>query len=576
MRKTIFLYIFLLSQICTWVTASEVRLKFIETSDVHGNFFPYDFINKSNSGGSLARIHSLVTEKRKEFNDNLILIDNGDILQGTPVPYYYNYMDTVSPHLCAEMMNYMGFNVGNMGNHDVEVGKNVFDRWIKDCNFPVLGANIVDVKKELPYLRPYEVIERDGVKIVILGMITPAIPIWLPENLWTGLRFDDMEKTARRWMRIIQKTENPDLVIGVFHAGQFDKLVAGKYKDNASLSVARNIPGFDIVMFGHDHIQECKKIVNVEGDTVLVVNPGNDGIAVADIDVTLLMENGKVKRKSIAGAVTSVNQFNPSQEFMAHFGPQFGAIEAFVSKEIGTFTKTISTRDAFFGSAPFVDFIHSLQLDISGADISFTAPFSYDATIHQGGVTVGDMFILYKYENLLYTMELTGKEIKDYLEYSYNMWTSRMRSPKDHLLNLKSGKKRYSGFNPLKYISFNFDSAAGINYTVDVSKKKGHKVNIISMADGSPFELDRKYRVALNSHRGNGGGELLSRGARIPNDKLNERIISSTDKDLRYYVIRYIEEKKIINPVALNQWKFIPEEWAAQAAERDYEILFSK
>lgn len=572
-----FLLLFILFNVCaTYATPSEVRLKFIETSDIHGNFFPYDFLNKANSGGSLARVHSLVTEKRKVFNDNLILIDNGDILQGSPVPYYYNYMDTISPHLCAEMMNYMGFDVGNMGNHDIEVSKPVFDRWISDCNFPVLGANIIDVKKGMPYLPPYKVIERGGVKIVILGMITPAVPIWLPENLWEGLRFDDMERTARKWMRIIQKTENPDLVIGLFHAGQFDKLVAGKYKDNASLSVARNIPGFDIVMMGHDHVQECKKIVNVEGDTVLVVNPGNDGLAVADIDVTLLVESGKVKRKLITGALTSVNQYNPSQEFMKHFAHQFGEIESFVSKEIGSFTETITTRDAFFGPAPFVDFIHRLQLDISKADISFTAPFSYDASIKKGGVTVGDMFVLYKYENLLYTMELTGKEIKDYLEYSYDMWTDRMKSPKDHLISMKKGKKRYSGFNPLKNISFNFDSAAGIIYTVDVTRKKGQKINIISMADGSPFDLTKKYKVALNSHRGNGGGELLSKGAKIPNDKLSERIINSTDKDLRYYVIKYIEQERVINPVSLNQWKFIPEDWAAQAAERDYDILFRK
>ena len=174
----------------------EVKLKFVETSDVHGNYYPYNFIEDKAWNGSLARVHAFVEKKREIYKDNLILVDNGDILQGQPTAYYYNFIDTVSIHLTADMMNYMGYNVGNMGNHDVEPGHAVYDRWIKECNFPVLGANIVRVSDGTPYLKPYEIIVRDGVKIAILGMITPAIPTWLPEALWQGLRFDDMEETA--------------------------------------------------------------------------------------------------------------------------------------------------------------------------------------------------------------------------------------------------------------------------------------------------------------------------------------------------------------------------------------------
>ena len=123
------------------------------------------------------------------------------------------------------MMNFMGYNAGNMGNHDVETGRTVFDRWAGDCRFPILGANIVDTATGETHFKPYEVLERDGVKIVVLGMITPAIPVWLSENLWKGLRFDDMEETARKWMKIIREQEKPDLVIGMFHAGQDAQLM---------------------------------------------------------------------------------------------------------------------------------------------------------------------------------------------------------------------------------------------------------------------------------------------------------------------------------------------------------------
>lgn len=260
---------------------------------------------------------------------------------------------------------------------------------------------------------------------------------------------------------------------------------------------------------------------------------------------------------------------------MRHFAVQYGAVEKFVSKKIGVFTEDLSTRPAYFGSSAFIDFIHSLQLDISGADISFAAPLSFDAQIKKGDIRVSDMFNLYKYENMLYVMKLSGKEIKDFLEESYYMWTNQMKSPEDHLLWLK--EKRTAGAEDrasFQNFSFNFDSAAGIIYTVDVTKPKGEKVTIVSMADGAPFRMDHIYKVALNSYRGNGGGELLTKGSGIPQEKLKERIIFSTDKDLRFYLMQYIEKKGTLNPRALNQWKFIPEEWVKPAAERDYEYLF--
>ena len=554
-----------------------VKLKIVETSDIHGNYYPYDFILRHEAGGSLARIHAFVQKEREVYKDNLLLLDNGDILQGQPCAYYYNYIDTVSPHLAAEVLNYMQYNTGNMGNHDVETGRAVFDRWADDCKFPILGANIIDTATGKTHFKPYEVLERDGVKIVVLGMITPAIPVWLSENLWKGLRFDDMEETARKWMKIIREKEKPDLVIGIFHAGQDALLMGGKYRENASVEVARNVPGFDIVLMGHDHARELKKIKNIAGDSVLIMDPASKGIVVANADVTLKLRKGKVIEKHIDGALTDMKDYAASEDFMEHFAPQFNAVQDFVSKKIGSFTETISTRPAYFGSSAFIDLIHLLQLEITNADISLAAPLSYDTEINKGDVFVSDMFNLYKYENMLYTMKLSGKEVKDALEMSYNLWTNQMKSADDHLLLFR--KQRREGATDrasFQNFSFNFDSAAGIIYTVDVTKPKGEKITIISMADGTPFSMDKMYKVALNSYRGNGGGELLTKGAGIPQDELKGRILFSTDKDLRYYLMQYIEKKGVIEPHALGLWKFIPEEWVEPAAKRDYEYLFGK
>lgn len=186
------------------------------------------------------------------------------------------------------------------------------------------------------------------------------------------------------------------------------------------------------------------------------------------------------------------------------------------------------------------------------------------------------MFNLYKFENQLYTMKLSGEEIRKHLEMSYDLWVNTMKSPDDHIMlldNTSSNDNQRSGF---KNMTFNFDSAAGIIYTVDVTKPDGSKVNIISMADGSPFDEKKIYKVAVNSYRGNGGGELLTLGAGIPKEKLDERIIARTEHDQRWYLMKEIERLGNISPKANNNWKFIPEEWAKPAIERDRKIIFGE
>lgn len=554
----------------------EVAIKLVQTSDIHGNYFPYDYMKDTPSSGSFARIYSYLQAQRAEYGDNLLLFENGDLLQGQPSAYYYNFIDTLSTHLAADMLNFMKFDAANLGNHDIETGRAVFERWASDCNFPVLGANIIDTSTEKPFFEPYAVYERDGVKIAVLGMITPAIPIWLAESLWQGLRFDDMETTARHWMEVIRKKEKPDVIVGLFHAGQNAHTLGDTYRENASVEVAVNVPGFDVVLMGHDHMLESRKVANVQGDSVLLLNPANLGNYVAEVELTIVKKGKKLIDKTINGRVVSMDDFEVSQVFMDEFKEEESIVSEFVSKKIGNISQTITTRDAYFGSSAFVDLIHSLQLAISGAQISLAAPLSFDASIAQGDITVGDMFNLYKYENMLYIMRLQGKELKNLLEMSYALWTNQMTSPTDHLLFIRKdiykGKTRYRFQNS----SFNYDSAAGIIYTVDVTKPEGEKVTIYRLADGTPFDEEAYYTVAMNSYRGNGGGELITKGAGLSKDELQSRMLVATTKDLRYYLMEYIQEHQHINPRALNQWKFIPEDWTKEAAKRDYKLLFNE
>lgn len=559
-------------QSCTSSVEKEVTLKFIETTDVHGCYFPYDFIRQKPAKGSLARVSSYVKALRKDWGDRLLLVDNGDILQGQPVAYYYNYIDTASVHANAAILNYMQYDLATVGNHDIEAGHAVYDRWVSQCNFPILGANVIDTLTGKPYFEPYKVFEREGVKVAVLGMITPAIPSWLPEKLWSGLRFEDMETCARRWVKEIREKEQPDVLVGLFHAGPEGNELDGVI-ENGSAEVAKNVPGFDVVFMGHDHRRCNEKIVNIEGDSVLLIDPANRAVTVAEVTLNIRKKGDTVISKSVEGKLTDVAESPVDEEFMTTFASQYEATQAFVQRKIGSIDHTISTRDAYFGSSAFIDLIHQLQLDITGADLSFCAPLSFDSEIRKGDIYMSDMFNLYKYENMLYTMELTGREIKGFLEMSYAIWTNQMKKASDHLLLLND---KDNGFGRFKNPSFNFDSAAGVIYTVDVTKPEGEKVTLISLANGQPFELDKTYCVAVNSYRGNGGGDLLTKGAGIPKSELAKRIVFATDKDLRYYLMKRIEEVKVLHPQPLNQWKFIPEKWVSPAIQRDYQLLFGK
>jgi 2',3'-cyclic-nucleotide 2'-phosphodiesterase / 3'-nucleotidase len=574
-----FLFLILILTSCS--VSRKKNLSIIETTDIHGVILPYDFIEKEKLNFSMASSFDYIQKVRKE-KDATVLLDNGDNLQGQPEVYYYNFIDTISVHFLAEVMNFMGYDAGTAGNHDVETGHAVYDRLVKEYNFPLLAANAVDVKTGEPYFKPYKIIIKDGIKIAVFGMITPAIPNWLPPKLYSGIEFKDMVETARKWMPLILK-EKPDLIVGLFHSG-WDKsesklIQSSNLNENGSAAVAYNVPGFDIIFNGHDHKVANEKFVNSAGDTVLILNGGSRSEKIAEADITLGPKKTAGKRQlKISGKIINVADYPPSPEFISRFSVQDKTIAGYVNRQIGNSSDVISSRDAYFGSSAFIDMIHRIQLKITGADISFAAPLSFDVQINKGPVTVADMFKLYRFENMLYTVNMTGEEIRKYLEYSYGGWLNTMSSPDDMLLKFRTGKDGKTvltnGKAWLKNQSYNFDSAAGIDYIVDVTRPEGSRISISGFTDGRVYDKNKMYKVAVNSYRGNGGGGHFTEGAGISKDELRKRLVSSTDRDLRFYILKDIEETKTITPSPLNNWKIIPETWVKEARTEEYPLLF--
>jgi 2',3'-cyclic-nucleotide 2'-phosphodiesterase / 3'-nucleotidase len=562
---------------CGCQPKADVNITIIETTDLHGFFFSHNFIKNEPAKHSLSKIYTYIDSLRNRDSNPLILLDNGDLLQGQPVVYYYNVIDTTGINLGASVLNFMKYDAAAPGNHDIECGHQVFDKVNRQLQCPWLAANIINVKTHGPYFKPYTIINRNGIRIAVLGLITPGVPDWVPEKLWEGMQFDDMVETAKKWVAIIRENEKPDLVIALCHSG-VDPNYNGQNEDtykneNASRLIAQNVPGIDIVFAGHDHNPLSTQLVNIAGDTALLLNGGCHANGIARVDLKFVYD--KKKKRYVAGnkqgQYVKIDSQKENKSFDDYFANKVNAAMEFVSKPVCGLSQNISTDIAYFGSNPFVDMIHQLQLDASGAKVSFASPLSFKAELIKGEITVGSLFELYRYENLLYVLNLKGEEIDRYLEFTAGLWFNQMKSTNDHLLNLtvdKDGKYRLSN----QY--YNLCSAAGIEYLVDVSKPVGQRVRILGFSDGTPFNSNETYPVAMNSYRGSGGGGHL-KAAGLSEQEIKERLIWTSDKDIRLLLMQWFEKQGNISPKALKNWRIIPEDFYEKGKLRDYKLLFN-
>jgi 2',3'-cyclic-nucleotide 2'-phosphodiesterase/3'-nucleotidase len=566
----------MLGMVFTHLHGQETTLRLAVTSDVHGAFFPYDFLRDEPIESSLSSLKSFADSVRKLPDANLILLDNGDLIQGTPASYYANFVQKSRSSLIARVMNYLEYDAGTVGNHDIEAGPEVYYRLQKEFQFPWLGANIIDETTGAPAFLPYAMIERNGIRIAVLGLITPGVPGWLPRVLWPGLQFDEMVSAARQWVSHIEEHEKPDVIVGLLHTGmgQAQMPTDGSYPENAGLLIAKKVPGLDVIFLGHDHRPVAETLKRDDGTEVQIVNPGSGARNVGFVELTLTpagQNQWKVSER--AGKVIPMATSHESIAYNRKFRKDIREIKAFANRPVGRLEAPLFADESLFGNSAFTDLIHRAQLDITGAQVSFTAPLTTSQNIEAGDLLTRDLFTLYRYENFLYVMELTGKEIRGFLEHSYGLWFNQMKNADDHLLNFRKDSEgnltRNNGRPSLAQASFNFDSAAGIRYTVDVSKPAGERISIQGFENGDPFDERQTYKVAINSYRGSGGGGHLTEGAGIPHDQLDSRINYTSGTDIRSLLMDYLKKEGKLHPKAGTNWKVVPEEWAEKGRKKD-------
>ena len=550
----------------------EQTLHIVTTGDVHGNWFDEPYIEGQATKTSLMSVAAWVDSLRRAVGkQNVLLLDAGDCLQGDNAPYYYNYVDTDGEHLFVQLMAYMGYDAIAVGNHDIEAGHAVYDKvaaQLRGHGIPFLGANAVcEDEDDETYFPAYKVFRRGGFKVAVIGFTNPNIEAWLDEPVWEGMEFESLLDCVQDWVDDVREKERPDVVVVLTHSGSGEG--DGSSLESEGLDLLQELEGVDVLICAHDH----RPFVTEKDGTWLIdggARAGNVGHAV----ITKSKEHGK----QVRGEYVRMDKNKVDRAMKEHFRPAFEAVKAFTLQPVGELTAELRTRDAYSGMCDYAALIHMVQLEASGAQISFVAPLTFDGTVAAGQVIFNDMFTIYPFENQLYVVKMKGSEIRDYLEYSYDNW---IQTPGEHVLKIvnepdpRTGAERWSFAGR----TYNFDSAAGIYYTVDVTKPFGKRVKITSLADGSPFKLDAWYTAAMTSYRASGGGDILMKGAGLSKDEAEDRIEERLP-EVREMVYQYFKKHGTVgisdfgNRAVLGEWHFVPEKTVVPLFEKDLSLIF--
>lgn len=526
------------------VVMKDLSVKLIMTSDVNGKLYPYDVVKGVSTDTSLAQVYSYVSEERADKDQTVFLLDAGNVLQGSLMADYYNYFKTDSEHIVASAMNAMGYDAAVPGADDAAMGQDMLVKVGTESDFTWLAANALIASTGRPVITPYKVIERDGIKVAVLGLVSPSIEVPSVLNL------EDMVTVAKKWVPIIEARENPHVIVALC---QTEGTKEG-------LAVAQQVRGIDVVFAG----QKTMMAKNPDGESVYVIGALADAAAVGTAEVTLSYDKAAADYDvaRVSGKTKSMVSYSVPRG-IEQYSYILEELQAALKTPVGYLTETVSSSDALYGDSGMVDIIHNLQLQLTGADISFAAPPVMGYRLPKGPITIGDVLYVQDLFNVtdevpwMFTGEMTGAEIDAYLEYSYGMWFNQMRTVRDTLLT--SADKYYM-----------FDSAQGIKYTVNIRKPAGEKVTIKSTtADDMPFDMDKTYTVVMNAYRAYDVGKFLSRGAGLSAKEAQSRVLASYSFDLLKGFMMGDKMLGDITPEADGNWFASPQTWVEFAQKNN-------
>lgn len=542
----------------------------LATTDLHGHMVDWDYFVGEPFGAEdpedargLDRLATAISEVRAEKGeDSVLLVDNGDANQGNPLQTYYHQErkeGTVDP--VASVFNYLKYDAGTVGNHEFNYDLDDLQQYAGNLNMPLLGANVIEVATGEPYLKPYEIISKETVNgqtidIGVIGLVTPGVRIWDRGFVEGILEFQDVVVAAEKWVPVVE--EQADVVVVLAHTGLNE---AGYVWDPADLnhdvgtSLAENVPGIDVIIGGHSHstrdVQQY--FTNSDGGTVLWSQPGYHGRFLANVTVPIIIgDDGEP-------TVSWTEELRPTAEAMhaPNYAPHQGVIDAaqpwhdgtndWVATKVATATETMSGATSPWEDTPILDFVNKVQTEevergLAGTEyegipvLAEASPFSRNAVFPEGDVTIANMAGLYTFDNTLLGVELTGAQVKDYLEWSARYYVQQEPGAEiedwSTVTNASDGNRNIPDYA--------LDVLSGVNYHVNISQPVGERIENLSHPDGTPVADDDRFILAINNYR-QSGGQNYPHVANAP-------VRYDEVKSIRDLMIDWAIQNEVINP----------------------------
>lgn len=518
--------------------ARTARVTVLGTTDLHGNVFNWDYFKNADytdrdlNDIGLAKISTLVEAMREERGGrSTLLIDAGDTIQGTPLAYYYAKIDPItegSVHPMAEAMNLVGYDAAALGNHEFNYGIPLLRRFEEQCDFPLLAANAVDPATKRPAFPPYVIRKvRSGehtLKVGILGLTNPGIAIWDKAHVEGRMEFPGLVEQARTFVPQMRRA-GADIVVVAAHSGADTSSSWGDtlpYVENASTLVAEQVPGIDAILVGHAHKEIAERwVTNSEtGRQVLLTEPLRWGMRLSVLTFDVERVRGRWVVRDLGAQLLNANTVDQDPAVVAALAKQHDVVVDYVNSVIGTSLQPMSAARATVEDVAAIDFVNHVQAltvkealagtaDAALPVLSIAAPFNRAAAIPEGEVTVRDVAGLYIYDNTLLAVQITGAQLRDYLEFSvryFKQVTGTGPFTMDEVTQAPTASA------PNGTPDYNYDIVAGLDaplsYLIDLSVPAGSgRIQQLAYA-GAPVADDQVFALAINNYRQSGGGNF--------------------------------------------------------------------
>ena len=550
--KKLLCSLFALSAVST-AMAQEVNIKILGTSDIHGRVVPWSYgADVEDKSGSYAQIATYVKDVRKN-NKNVVLVDVGDAIQDNQVDVFAKDKKYYKDHPIPKVLNEMKYDIFVLGNHEFNFGMKALDEILKDIKAKKLTANFYHKKNDKRYIDATTIIEKDGVKLGIIGLSTPMSAKFEEDtgNL-KDMKFTSPTEEARTQVEKL-KAKGVDAIIVIAHMGIENE---NKIPDTGMRDVINAVDGIDVVIAGHMH----KDVPSETIKNTLITEPHRYGTVVSEVDLTFDINDKKeVKLVKKESKTVPVKELEADKKIAEIYKPYHEKLRELNNVVIGQTENEMVPQETKHGvSAAFSkdtglsSFINDVEQHYSGADV---VTFSFDhqkARMNKGDIKKKDIIFNYRYAGGDVTVyELTGKQLKEYMEWSANYFDTIQPGDTEYRYNAERKKSKY----------VTYDIFGGVNYKIDLRNPQGSKIVDLTLADGKPVTDDMKLKVGMNSYRFaqlNGKGGIWE-GQKIPVLWESKVAMGREKGTIQNMMIDYITnvKKGKIDGQSHNRWEII-------------------